>query len=164
MVNWSYVHRAATDAVAAGALDRAVLDDVAWARYPRVDRARPSRPPLGGIDLAVGAFGRHPELAVEAVRCLASLRRQAEYMAETRNPAARAAAYDDPAVRRVFPMADLVRESIAEAAPRPLTPFYADVSAAVVREFHPPEAVRPDETPAAAARLVEDVLHDRVLL
>ncbi len=164
MVNWSYAYGAARDAVEAGALEPAALADFGWARYPRVDADRPSRPPLGGIDLAVGAFGRHPELAAEAVRCLTSLRHQAEYMVDSRNPAARGAVYDDPAVRRVFPMADLVRESIGEAAPRPRTPYYTDVSAAVVREFHPESAVRPERTPAAAARLVADVLHDRVLL
>jgi multiple sugar transport system substrate-binding protein len=164
MVNWSYVYGAARDAVQAGALDAAALADVGWARYPRVDAGTPSRPPLGGIDLAVGAFGRHPERAVAAIRCLTSARRQAEYMVDSKNPAARAAVYDDPAVRAVFPMADLVRESIREAAPRPRTPYYSDVAAAVVREFHPPSAVRPDRTPAAAARLVADVLHDRVLL
>jgi multiple sugar transport system substrate-binding protein len=164
MVNWSYVYGAARDAVEAGTLDPALLADLGWARYPRVDADRPSRPPLGGIDLAVGAFGRHPALAVEAIRCLTSARRQAEYMVDSKNPAARAAVYDDPAVRAVFPMADLVRESIREAAPRPRTPYYSDVAAAVVREFHPPAAVRPGRTPRAAARLVVDVLHDRVLL
>jgi len=164
MVNWAYVRRAAADAVAAGALDRAVLDDIGWARYPRVDPERASRPPLGGIALAVGAFARRGELAVEAIRCLTSLQHQVEYMAETLNPAAREAAYDAPEVRRVFPMADLVRVSLRDAAPRPLTPYYADVSAAVVREFHPPADVDPERTPAAAARLVEDVLADRVLL
>lgn len=163
MVNWSYVYGAAQDAVAAGALDPATLADIGWARYPRVGAA-PSRPPLGGIDLAVGAFGRHPELAAEAVRCLTSARSQARYMVDSKNPGARASVYDDAEVRRVFPMADLVRESIRDAAPRPSTPYYADVAAAVVREFHPPAAVRPDRTPAAAARLVADVLHDRVLL
>ena len=80
------------------------------------------------------------------------------------NPAARAAVYDDPAVRARFPMADLIRASIEDAAPRPRTPYYADVSAAVVRAFHPPSAVTPDRTPAAAATLIDDVLHDRVLL
>jgi multiple sugar transport system substrate-binding protein len=85
-------------------------------------------------------------------------------MVDSKNPGARASVYDDAEVRRVFPMADLVRESIRDAAPRPSTPYYADVAAAVVREFHPPAAVRPDRTPAAAARLVADVLHDRVLL
>jgi multiple sugar transport system substrate-binding protein len=164
MVNWSYVYGAARDAVAAGALDRAVLADVGWARYPRVDAESRSRPPLGGIDLAVGAFGRHPDLAVEAIRCLTSARRQAEYMVDSKNPASRAAVYDEPEVRAVFPMADLVRDSIREAAPRPRTPYYSDVAAAVVREFHPPSRVRPGRTPAAAARLVVDVLHDRVLL
>jgi multiple sugar transport system substrate-binding protein len=164
MVNWSYVHGAALDAIAAGALAPARLADVGWARYPRAEPGRPSRPPLGGIHLGVGAFGRHPALAVEAVRCLTSARSQAAYMIDARNPAARAAVYDDPAVRRAFPMADLVRESIRDAAPRPLTPYYPDVSAAVVRVFHPPAEVDPDETPAAADRLVADVLHDRVLL
>jgi multiple sugar transport system substrate-binding protein len=164
MVNWSYAYGAARDAVDQGTLDPAVLDDVGWARYPRVGADAPSRPPLGGIDLAVGAFGRHPELAAEAIRCLTSARSQAEYMVDSKNPASRAAVYDRPEVRAVFPMADLVRESIREAAPRPQTPYYSDVAAAVVREFHPPERVRPDRTPAAAARLVVDVLHDRVLL
>jgi multiple sugar transport system substrate-binding protein len=164
MVNWPYVYGAAGDAVAAGSLPRAVLEDIGWARYPRVDAGLPSRPPLGGIDLAVGAFSRHPDLAVQAARCLASTRSQTEYMAAARTPVARAAAYDDPAVRRIFPMADLIRESIDEGVPRPRSPYYTDVSAAVVRTFHPARDVDPERTPARAARLVEDVLHDRVLL
>ncbi|HYS82107.1 MAG TPA: extracellular solute-binding protein [Anaeromyxobacteraceae bacterium] len=164
MVNWPYVHGAAQAAVAAGSLDRAVLDDLGWARYPRVDDDRASRPPLGGIDLAVGAFSRHGALAVEAVRCLTSRESQRAYMLDARNPAARAAVYDDVEVRRVFPMADLLRRSIDEAGARPQTPYYTDVSAAVVRAFHPPREVDPERTPAAAARLVADVLLDRVLL
>jgi multiple sugar transport system substrate-binding protein len=164
MVNWPYVWRAAAAGVAAGTVAPETLADLGWARYPRVDAARASRPPLGGIALGVGAFARHPALAVEAIRCLTSARSQAEYLLDSGNPAARAAVYDDPEVRRAFPMADLVRESIADAAPRPLTPYYPDVSAAVVRAFHPPAAVDPEETPAEADRLVRDVLHDRVLL
>ena len=50
-------------------------------------------------------------------------------MLDSGNPAARAAAYDDPAVREAFPMADLIRESIDDAGPRPITPYYSDVSA-----------------------------------
>lgn len=164
MVNWPYAYGAAQVAVAAGSLDRAVLDDLGWARYPRVDGDRESRPPLGGIDLAVGAFSRHGALAAEAVRCLTSLESQRAYMLDARNPAARAAVYDDAEVRRTFPMADLIRRSIDEAGARPQTPYYTDVSASVVRAFHPPREVDPERTPSAAARLVSDVLHDRVLL
>ncbi|MFT3912614.1 MAG: extracellular solute-binding protein [Anaeromyxobacteraceae bacterium] len=164
MVNWPYVWRAANEAVRAGALDPAVLADVGWARWPRVRADLPSRPPLGGIHLAVGAFSRHPDEAVDAIRCLTSEASQAAYMLDAGNPAARAAVYDDAAVRAAFPMADLLRESVRDAAPRPQTPFYPDVSAAAARAFHPPASVTPDETPAAADRLIVDVLHDRVLL
>ncbi|MFO0585778.1 MAG: extracellular solute-binding protein [Anaeromyxobacter sp.] len=164
MVNWPYVWRAASEAVRAGALDPAVLADVGWARWPRVRADLPSRPPLGGIHLAVGAFSRHPAEAVEAVRCLTSAASQVAYMLDAGNPAARGAAYDDPAVRAAYPMAELLRESVREAAPRPQTPFYPDVSAAAARAFHPPGKVTPEETPAAADRLIDDVLHDRVLL
>jgi multiple sugar transport system substrate-binding protein len=164
MVNWPYVYGAAQEAVAAGSLAQAVLDDIGWARYPRVDPAGESRPPLGGIDLAVGAHSRHQNLAVEAVRCLTSEASQRQYMIEAKNPAARAAVYDDPRVRQIFPMADLIRDSVAQAAPRPGTPYYTDVSSAVARAFHPPGAVRSDLTPRRAAELVAGVLHDRVLL
>ena len=164
MVNWPYVYGAAQEAVAAGALEPAVLSDIGWARYPRVEADRPSRPPLGGINLAISAFSRNPGLALEAARCITSLRSQIEYMVDAKIPVARAAAYDDAEVRRVFPMADLIRESIDEAAPRPATPYYIDVSASVVRVFHPPAAVDPDRTPQRASQLIADVLHDRVLL
>jgi multiple sugar transport system substrate-binding protein len=164
MTNWAYVYGAESEAVASGALDRAVLADIGWARWPRVDPDRPSRPPLGGIDIGVGAFSRHPDLAVDAVRCLTTADSQRRYMLKSKNPAARAAVYDDPEVRRVFPMADLIRESIGDAAPRAKTPYYTDVSTAVVRTFHPPASVRPNRTPAAADRLVTGVLHDKVLL
>ena len=164
MVNWSYVYGAAQEAAAASALDSAALEDIGWSRYPAVAPNEASRPPLGGIDLAIGAFTRNPELAVDAVRCLASGRSQAEYMIASRNPAAQAAVYDDPEVRRIFPMADLVRASIEASAARPRTPYYTDVSASVVRTFHPPAAVDPDVTPARAAELVVAVLHDRLLL
>jgi multiple sugar transport system substrate-binding protein len=164
MVNWPYVYGAALEAVAARSLDVAVLEDIGWARYPRIDANEASRPPLGGIDLAIGAFSKHAELAVEATRCITSTRSQTEYMVDAKNPAARAAVYDDAEVRKTFPMADLVRSSIDDSAPRPQTPYYTDVSASVVRTFHPEIAVEPDLTPERAAKLIVDVLHDRVLL
>jgi multiple sugar transport system substrate-binding protein len=164
MVNWAYVYGAASEAVESGALSRDVLDDIGWARWPRAVPDRPSRPPLGGIDLGVSAFTRYPGQAVDAVRCLTTVESQRRYMLKSKNPAARADVYDDPEVRKAFPMADLIRESIGDAAPRSKTPYYTDVSAAVARTFHPPASVDPTRTPRAADKLVVGVLHDRVLL
>jgi multiple sugar transport system substrate-binding protein len=164
MVNWPYIYGAAQEAVADGSLDQAVLDDIGWARYPRVTPGQESQPPLGGINLAVSAFSRHASEAVEAVRCITAAESQEEYMVGAKNPAARGDVYGAREVRKVFPMADLIRESINDSAPRPRTPYYTDVSSAVVRTFHPPTRVRPERTPAEAAQLIVDVLHDRVLL
>ena len=164
MVNWPYVWSAARDAVRAGSLAQAIVDDIGWARYPRTESGRPSRPPLGGIDVAIGAFTQRPDLALRAMRCITSLESQIQLMLDTGLPAARAAAYDHPAVRQRLPMAPLIRESIAEAGARPLTPYWVDVSAAMQRSWHPPSAVREPGTPQASARLIADVLQGRVLL
>jgi len=163
-VNWPYVYRAARAAVSAGALSPAVANDIGWARYPRVAPDRPSAPPLGGIDLAIGAFSQHPSEALAAIVCATSLRSNVEYMLDSGNPAARAPAYDDPAVRAAFPMAALIRESIDAAAPRPITPYYPDVSTSVQRTWHPPRAVHAPQTPRATDAYMAEVLRgDRLL-
>ena len=164
MVNWAYIYGAAQEAVAAGTLDKAVLDDIGWGRYPRVDANMPSRPPLGGINLGIGAYSHHKDFALQAVRCITSPESQTQYMLKSKNPAARAAVYDNPEVRAAFPMADDLRQSLAEGAPRPRTPYYTDVSTAVQRSFHPQSAVDPNRTPAKAGKLIVDVLKDKVLL
>jgi multiple sugar transport system substrate-binding protein len=164
MVNWPYVYQAAKSAVESGALSQSVLDDIAWARYPRVDASMPSKPPLGGIDLAIGAYTKHSAEALAAVKCITSLESNVQYMVESGNPAARAGAYDDPAVREAFPMADLIRESINDAGPRPTTPYYGDVSVSVQRTWHPATSVNAPGTPEKTDTYMSEVLSgDRLL-
>lgn len=163
-VNWPYVYQAAREAVKGGALSQAVIDDIGWARYPRASAERASAPPLGGINLAIGAFTRYPNQALAAIACATSLRSNVEYMMGSGNPAARGAAYDDPAVRARFPMAALIRESIQAAGPRPITPYYGDVSVSVQRTWHPARDVRAEETPERTDEYLSEVLRgDRLL-
>ena len=68
MVNWPYVYGAVLAAVEDGSLDQAVVDDIGWARVPRVDEGTESAPPLGGINIGIGAFGKHQDVAVDAVQ------------------------------------------------------------------------------------------------
>jgi multiple sugar transport system substrate-binding protein len=164
LMNWPYVYGAAQEAVTGGSLDKAVLDDIGWARYPRAVAEQESTPPLGGINIGIGAYTRYPAQAVEAVKCLTTQESQTEYMLTASNPAAHEAVYDDPEVIKKFPMAALIRESINAAAPRPLTPYYGDVTAAVQRTWHPPASVTPQRTPPRSAKLIQDVLKDKVLL
>jgi len=164
MVNWPYVYTAAKGEVDTGALDQGVLDDIGWARYPRINADEPSAPPLGGINLAIGDFTRYPDEALDAVACITSVESNAQYMVEAGNPAARDAAYDDPAVREAYPMADLIRDSINDAAPRPITPYYGDVSTSVQRTWHPANSVQSPETPEETDSYMGEVLQGERLL
>jgi multiple sugar transport system substrate-binding protein len=164
MVNWPYVYSAAEGEADAGAIQKSVVDDIGWARYPRIDAGKASKPPLGGINLAMGAFTRYPAQALAAAKCITSLPSNIEYMLDSGNPAARGAAYDDEKVREAFPMADLIRDSINDAGPRPITPFYNDVSTSVQITWHPATSVQAPRTPDETASFMTDVLQGRRLL
>jgi len=164
MLNWPYVYAAAKADVKGGALKASVLDDIGFARYPRVDVNIPSKPPVGGANLAISKYSAHPVQAYEAIKCLISPAKEKIRILGLGDPVANGTLYDDAEIRKAFPMASLMRESINAAGPRPVTPFYGDVSAAIQRDFHPPSSVNPNSSPKKAASLIADVLHDKRLL
>jgi multiple sugar transport system substrate-binding protein len=158
MLNWPYILAAARSAVEEGSLDQAVVDDIGWARYPRVDANTRSAPPLGGANLAIGAFSRYPDEAVALVMCATSLEKSTRYMLDEGEPSTFAAAYDDPEVLESYPNAPLIRESIDEGGPRPITPYYVDVVGAVLNTWHPPASVGSPETPEESDMFITEVL------
>jgi trehalose/maltose transport system substrate-binding protein len=164
MVNWPFVWSRALSAAKAGTLDASVPDDYGWTLYPSVNPGEPSAPPYGGINLGVGAFSRHVDFAYAATECITSDENQAYYMTTNGNPAASAAVYDDPAVQEAYPMAAVIRQSLEQAAPRPQTPYYSEVSGGIQREYHPPSAVVPGQTGEQAADLISAVLRGDQLL
>jgi multiple sugar transport system substrate-binding protein len=164
MVNWPFVFPRAQSAVAEGSLPKSVLDDYGWAIYPRVDADRPAAPPYGGINLGIGAFSNHRDDALEAAQCITSAQNQAYYFISNGNPAALESVYDDPEVVQAFPMASTIRQSLQQAAPRPQTPYYNEVSATIQRTWHPTTSVTPQQTPAETARIIRAVLQKKDLL
>ena len=163
MVNWPYVWASWQAEVEGGTLDKSVLEDIGWTTYPEVSEGTDSAPPFGGIHIGIGAFSDQPELALEAVECITSEENQVEYMVTNGNPAALKSAYEDKEVRKAYPTADAILNSLEQAAPRPLTPYYSEVSASLQRVFHPPTSVT-SSTPAEAATLIKGVINGEVLL
>ncbi|MDQ3382711.1 MAG: extracellular solute-binding protein [Actinomycetota bacterium] len=157
LVNWPYVWAA----FPANGVE--FIDDIGWAVYPATSDEGEPAPPYGGISIGVGAFGEHPDLAYQAAECITNLEHQVLYMTGTGNPASRSAVFDDPAVVEQFPMADVIRESLDQAVPRPQTQYYGDLSAALQREFSPPNSVD-ESTPGEAADLILQVLRGERLL
>lgn len=163
MLNWPYVLAAARSAVESGSLDQSVVDDIGWARFPKVSADRDSAPPLGGQSVAIGAYSEHPDLALALVNCMSTPAHATKYMLDEGNPSPFAASYDDPEIREAYPNADLIRDSIATAGPRPITPFYVEVTGSIIATWHPPNDVN-QSTPAESASFMADVLAGRRLL
>ncbi len=127
---------------------------IGWARYPGVKAGEPSRPPLGGINLGVSEFSEKPDLAFRAARCLAKPENQIVATEKGGLPPTTEALYDDPKVKKAYPFGDLLAQSIEDAAPRPATPAYSDISLAIQKSFHPPEDIEPGD--------IESKLKDRL--
>ena len=163
MVNWPFVWAASNAAAEEGSLDKSVVDDIGWALWPRVTPDEPSAPPLGGINLGVGADSQHQDLAWQAVECIVSPEHQSQYFATNGNPPSSAKAFDDPAVRKAYPMAPVIRESLDNAKPRPQTPYYNEISTAIQQRWAPPSDVT-ENTPGETASFIEQVLKGDALL
>jgi multiple sugar transport system substrate-binding protein len=164
MVNWPFVWTSTQTAVQSKSLDQSVLDDIGWAEYPQTTAGQQARPPFGGISLGVGAFTSHTDLAFEAAQCIVSPEHQAQYFISDGNPAASLEAYDDPKVQKAYPMYALIRKSLEDAAPRPQTPFYNQISTGLQRTWYPVSGIDPDTTPRTSSDFITAVLRgDRLL-
>ena len=164
MVNWPFVWPRVQGNVESGLVDQSVQDDYGWTVYPRVKADEPSRPPYGGINLGVGAFSKHPDLAYAATECITSADNQKYYFVSNGNPASNTTVYDDPEVTKNFPMAPVIRESLEQAAPRPQTPYYSEISGSLQRIYNPYSAVSPGKTGQKATDLIDAVLAKKRLL
>jgi multiple sugar transport system substrate-binding protein len=139
-VNYSFIYPSAADIVG-----KEFQAKIGWARYPRTDPDKPSRPPIGGINLGIGAYSKNKDLAFDAATCLASPENQLVAAEKGGLPPTTESVYNDPKLKKAFPFADLLRESIEQGAPRPVNPAYSDISLAIQKTFHPPGSLSPGE-------------------
>ena len=137
MINYTFVWPSAK------ANTPGIAEHMGWARWPAVIEGRPSRVTLGGINLGVGSYSRHPDLAFEAAACIAAEPNQRLAATLGGLPPTITALYDDQGVRETFPFADLLRETLRDAVQRPRSPLYADVSLAISHTLHPMRKIDP---------------------
>ncbi len=142
------------------------LKDLGWARYPQTVEGEESRPPIGGIDIGVGAFSKHPDFAQEAAVCVTNAEAQRDLAVNEGLMPARQSVYDSAALKDAYP-ADLLAlwaESIDTGGPRPKSAFYSQISSAIQSVWHSPRQVDPDTTPKKSADFLGAVLRGEALL
>ena len=149
-LNYSFIYPSAAE------VSEDFQKNIGWARYPRTDKDKESRPPLGGINIGVSAYAPEPELAFDAAECITNEAHQADAAELGGLPPTTESVYNTEQVEKAFPFADALRESIDAAAPRPVTPAYSDISLAIQKTYHPPDGISPDD--------IEQVLRERIEL
>lgn len=168
MVNWTFVYKNYEGTIGApgGPPDEQALADLGYARYPQTVEGEESRPPIGGIDIGVGAYTEHPDFAMEAAECVTTTESQVALAVESGLMPARGSAYEDPALVEAYPadLLKLFRESVDTGGPRPKSAYYATISAALQSVWHSPFDVDPDSTPEESAEFLDAVLHGKALL
>ena len=132
--------------------DSAIKQDQ-WdvAPLPSSDGAKPGPGCLGDWNLGVSRFSTRQKEALEAVRVLTSFEFQRARFLDGGFLPARPAVFDDPDIQKKYPYAKAAQASFENLKPRPVTPFYPDMSAnaiqpafgqAMARQITPDQAIK----------------------
>jgi multiple sugar transport system substrate-binding protein len=152
MINYPFVYPSAKENAPE------VFKNIAATIYPGVDAGRPSAPPLGGINLGVSSFSEHKQEATDAIRCMIRPENQIEIAAAGGLPPVLESLYDEKQIDSVYPgFAGLIRQSIEQAAPRPVTPAYQDLSLAIQRTLHPLDDIAESDVSGKVDELRDNV-------
>jgi multiple sugar transport system substrate-binding protein len=128
--NWPYVYTLASESDPANKV-KGKFDVV-----PLPGFTGPGSSSLGGLNLAVSAFSKKQQSAVEFLK-LASTAEQMKTMSTlSGEPPAWADLYADPDMVKKFPYLPVLKEGLLQAKPRPVTPYYQEVTTAIQEEAY----------------------------
>jgi multiple sugar transport system substrate-binding protein len=142
----------------------ALAKQMGWVEYPRVDPNLPSRPPVGGTDLAVGAYSRHRQQAFDAIMCLRNRNNQLRAAVKGGLPPTLASLYRDPRlINGGYPFAAEIFDSLQRGGVRPKTPAYQTVSIAMQTTLYPPSSAGPGKLNQLRTQL-QDAIESKGLI
>jgi multiple sugar transport system substrate-binding protein len=96
----------------------------------------PGSSSLGGADLAISAFSRHPVTALAFIKFLTSMASERQILVDASLPPVWTRLYTDPALIQRFPYLPVLEKAILTAKPRPEIPNYGQLSLAISSTIH----------------------------
>ncbi|MFG2167056.1 ABC transporter substrate-binding protein [Micromonospora chersina] len=157
-VNWPFVYPAMQEA------SPDLAKKVKWARMPGIDANTPSKVTIGGVNMAVSAYSKHPTESFEAAKCIRNAEHQKFSAVNDGVPPTIESVYADPEMDKAYPMKDTILEELKEPAVRPLTPAYQSISTVMSAILSPPSAIRPEQTADELRGAIADALESKGVL
>jgi multiple sugar transport system substrate-binding protein len=112
---------------------------------------------LGTWNLGISAFSKHQAEAAEVIKWFTSLEQQTTRYLGNGNLPARSAVFDDPRVKEKYTYVDRLQPAFEALKPRPVTPYYSQMSADALQPNYGAAMVR-DKTPEEAIIAMADGL------
>ena len=121
-----------------------VFKDMGYAYFPQVTPGISPKVSIGGYNLGISAFSKHPNLAFQAVQCLIQPTNQSRDAIKGGLAPVAASIYDQPAFDKAYPFHQLIKQQLQTYGIRPQTPAYADVTLAIQKTLSPTSNINPN--------------------
>jgi trehalose/maltose transport system substrate-binding protein len=135
-----------------------------WALYPEVIPGQPAKVTIGGIDLAVGAYSQHKDLAFQAALCLRDRQNQLIGANVGGVPPTIADLYNDPKLFANYPFHADILKALQNASVRPKSPVYQVVSIDISHLISPATSINPASTMKTMTSQLNDALQSKGLV
>jgi multiple sugar transport system substrate-binding protein len=138
--------------------------EMGYALFPRVNPAIAPRVSIGGYNLGVSSFSKHPQLAFDAVRCMIQPQFQRRDAIKGGLAPVQASIYSEPAFIKAYPFAAMIKAQLERYGIRPQTPVYADVTLAIQKALSPTAAIQPRSVVSTLRNEIKQALSSKALL
>ncbi|HET7478991.1 MAG TPA: ABC transporter substrate-binding protein [Rubrobacteraceae bacterium] len=153
--NWPYVYAIISDP----SESKVKPEQVGVSELPSAD-GEPGNGTVGDQPLYINATSKNPDAAWEFIQFMTAPEQQKFRIIEGSYLPTLKALYDDAEVKKKVPIAALAKDALQHTRPRPVSPYYADMSLQMSKHFN--AALKGDETPEEAARTLQDKLEEYI--
>jgi multiple sugar transport system substrate-binding protein len=155
MRNWPYIY-----ALAAEEGSKVKQDQIGVAPIPAGGPGNQSYSTLGGWNFAINANSQNPDAAWSFVQYMAAPEQQRIFAVETARIPTLTSLLENEEVAKAVPVIPLAREAIDRTRPRPVSPYYSDMSLKLAEQFN--SALKGDVSPEQAVKTLQQEMEQIV--
>jgi multiple sugar transport system substrate-binding protein len=121
----------------------AVFKHMGYAPFPQVVPGLAPHVSIGGYNLGISAYSKHPDLAFQAAKCLTQDQNQERDAIKGGLAPVATSIYSNAAFDKLYPFHSLIQDQLQHYGIRPQTPAYADVTLAIQKALSPTSNINP---------------------
>ncbi|MGI8429588.1 MAG: extracellular solute-binding protein [Solirubrobacteraceae bacterium] len=155
-INYPFVWPAAAKA--------GIQGKMGYALFPTVNPGSAPHVSIGGYNLGVSSYSKHPQQAFQAIACLSQPVNQVRDAIKGGLAPVTASIYDEPSIAKQYPFHALLKTQIEHYGIRPKTAAYADVSLAIQKALSPTSSIQPSTVVSSLRDEIKKSLSSGALL